>query len=79
VVDKVFELVGDYDNNGSTFTDVGGTDFFVWQSQTGSGTAGVTLEMFSADGDDDGDVDNADLDVWNEHYGHVFGLLNVTT
>ena len=77
VVDKVFELVGDYDGNGIITHEVSGTDFNTWQIQFGSGTTGVTLEMFSADGDDDGDVDGADEDVWDLYYGNTFSLFGV--
>ena len=33
--------------------------------------------MFSADGDDDGDVDGDDLDVWSAHYGNTLSLIGV--
>jgi hypothetical protein len=46
----------------------------MWRSQSGS-TGGV--EQFAADGDDDGDVDADDYNVWSGHYGNTFQSYNV--
>jgi hypothetical protein len=72
VVDKVFELVGDYSGNGTVEVDT--ADYIVWQSQNGS-TGGY--EQFAADGDDDGDVDADDYTVWSQHYGNTLQLVDV--
>jgi len=56
---------------------VNSADFLVWQQQFGSGTMGVTFEQFSADADDDGDVDNDDLAIWSSHLGNTLVLNNV--
>lgn len=55
----MFELLGDYSGNHA----VDAADYVVWQSQNGS--SGV-FEQFVADGDDDGDVDSADYDIWRQ-------------
>jgi hypothetical protein len=36
-----------------------------------------SLEQFSADGDDDDDVDSADYSVWSGHFGNSFQLYDV--
>ncbi|MEX2169341.1 MAG: choice-of-anchor Q domain-containing protein [Pirellulales bacterium] len=68
VVDKVFELVGDY--NGDGVVDSG--DYTVWFDTQGSTT------NLSADGDDDGDVDGDDEDVWGFNFGHTLVVWNVS-
>ncbi len=77
VVDAVFDLLGDYNGDGINNPDDGytsGGDFLTWQQQNGS--TGVP-NQFSADGDDDGDVDAADLTIWQDHYGNFLSLLGV--
>ena len=78
VVDSVFDLLGDFNQDGQTTQDVDGSDFLTWQRQFGSGSVDPSnWELFSADGDDDGDVDGDDLDVWISHYGNTLDLHNV--
>jgi len=36
-----------------------------------------TYEQFSADGDDDGDVDPADYQIWLANFGHTLQLVDV--
>ncbi|MEX0611801.1 MAG: hypothetical protein WD229_06755 [Pirellulales bacterium] len=61
-VDKVFELLGDYNSDGS----VDAADYVIWQ--TGN---------LAADGDDDGDVDGADLAVRNANFGNTLTLTGI--
>jgi len=68
VVDKVFELLGDYNGDGN----VNIADWVVWRNTLGSTT------ILAADGNDDGIVDNDDNGVWGAHFGNTFSLLNVT-
>ncbi len=68
VADDVFELIGDYNNNGITNqqqADVNTADVVVWISQ--NGLMGSNL---AADGNDDGVVNEADCDLWNSHFGN---------
>jgi hypothetical protein len=75
VVDKVFDLLGDYNNDGEAdYGSVSAADYTIWQNQNGSSGG---LEQFSADGDDDGDVDAADYDIWHDNYGHALDLVDV--
>lgn len=71
VVDRVFELVGDYNGDGT----VGAADQTVWND-----TQGATPDPgdITADGDDDGDIDEDDEDVWTAHFGYTFALFNVS-
>lgn len=66
--DKVFELVGDYDGNRS----VGTIDYYAWLSQ--QGLSGTDL---AADGDDDGDVDANDYNLWLQNNGHTLVVSDV--
>jgi hypothetical protein len=71
----VFELAGDANTPGEAgYGSVSAADYTLWQNQNGS--AGV-WEQFSADFDDDGDVDLDDYDVWVANYGNTFELLDV--
>jgi hypothetical protein len=75
VVDAVFDLLGDYNGNGVTTQDNGwveGSDWMIWQQQLGS-----TGPNLSADGDDDGDVDGADLTVHTAHYGNTLEVIGI--
>jgi hypothetical protein len=75
VVDKVFDLLGDYNNDGQAdYGSVSAADYTIWQDQNGSSGA---WEQFSADADDDGDVDQDDYDVWQQNFGHSMQLLDV--
>jgi hypothetical protein len=74
VLDRVFELVGDY--NGDWVTDgVNAADWTVWLNTQGS-TASPTAT--TADGNDDGEVDAADEEVWDDHYGNTLSMTFVT-
>jgi hypothetical protein len=76
-VDKIFELLGNYnvDDNGDTIPDqpaaVTAADYTLWALLNGTSD-------LRADGDDDGDVDLADYDVWEENFGNTLSLLGVT-
>ncbi len=77
VVDAVFDLLGDFDGDGIN-GDVDGSDFLTWQLQNGSGSVDPSnWGLFSADGDDDGDVDAADLAVWSANFGNTLGVIGV--
>ena len=67
VVDKIFDLLGDYNGGRS----VNHFDEDVWQAQVNSSGG---WEEFSADGDDDGDVDQADHDLWLSMLGNTLDL-----
>jgi hypothetical protein len=71
VVDRVFDLLGDYSRDGVVDT----ADYALWANQNGlTGSP----EQFAADGDDDGDVDSNDYSVWSGHYGNTFAMYDVT-
>ncbi|MEX0613041.1 MAG: S8 family serine peptidase [Pirellulales bacterium] len=75
VTDKIFELLGDYNNDGVTdqqAADVDASDWVIWQSQNGQ--SGSDL---AADGDDDGDVDQDDYNVWASNFGTTLMLYGV--
>ncbi|MGL4514777.1 MAG: dockerin type I domain-containing protein [Lacipirellulaceae bacterium] len=74
VIDAVFDLLGDYDGDGVAGGAVNAGDYTVYAEQLGS--VG-NWEQFSADGDDDGDVDSADHAIWSLYYGNTLSLLNV--
>lgn len=61
--DKVFELLGDYNGNGSVDT----ADYIMWRSGS-----------LAADGDDNNSVNNDDYNLWRGHFGNFFSLLGVT-
>jgi hypothetical protein len=67
--DKVFELVGDYNENGVVDT----ADHTNWTNQNGQSGPGL-----SADGDDDGDVDSADYTLWSTHFNITLTLDGVS-
>jgi hypothetical protein len=71
VVDRVFDLLGDYSRDGA----VDSGDYVLWQTQNGSTG---NQEQFAADGDDDGDVDSGDYSVWSSHYGNSFQPYGLT-
>jgi hypothetical protein len=74
VVDAVFDLLGDYSDDGL----VNAADYTVRVDQNGSGSGTpVDWEVYTADGDDDGDVDTADHTVWSTYYGSSLDLFDV--
>ena len=75
VADKVFDLLGDFNHDGQAdFGSVSAADYTLWQNQNGSSGA---WEQFSADADDDGDVDADDYAIWSANFGHTLALFNV--
>ena len=75
VVDKVFELAGDANVPGEAdYGVVSSADYAIWQSQNGLSGG---FEQFSADADDDGDVDQADYDLWSANQGHTLELIDI--
>jgi hypothetical protein len=75
VVDDVFDLLGDYSGDGDPdANNVSSADYMTWQTQNGS--IGE-YEQFAADGDDDGDVDQEDYDIWSQHIGNTLQLSDV--
>jgi hypothetical protein len=68
VIDKTFELVGDYNLSRS----VDAADYVVWQEQNGQTGSGL-----AADGDDDGDVDDSDKAVRDAHFGNTLAVDGV--
>lgn len=79
VVDEVFDLLGDYNDDGQAdHNNVSAADYTIWQDEEGSGSGtSADWELFAADGDDDGDVDQDDYDVWDAHYGNTLDLFDV--
>jgi hypothetical protein len=65
------ELVGDYNGDG----DVGAADYTVWNDTQGSTPDSGAV---TADGDDDGDIDNLDDDVWATFSGNWFDVFDVS-
>ena len=55
---------------------VSSADYTMWQDQNGCSGA---WEQFSADFDDDGDVDQDDYDIWYENWGHTLQLVDLET
>lgn len=51
-------------------------DWTVWDNEFVSPGA---CEAYAADGDDDGDVDMYDEDIWAHNLGHTLQLFNVAT
>jgi hypothetical protein len=75
MADKTFELLGDYNDDGVIGTspaDVDSADYVTWRVQEGE-SGGV----FSADGDDDGDVDDDDYDIWTDYFGNSLMLHSI--
>lgn len=76
VIDEVFDLLGDYNNNGEADAGaVSSADYTLWQDQ--NGLVGLP-EQFSADGDDDGDVDQADYNLWSQYFGKTLQTIGVS-
>ena len=76
MVDEVFDLWGDFDDNGTHQHGDGdgdGGDYFAWLRQYNS--TGTWDDNFSADGDDDGDVDGDDLDFIIDHFGNTLTFV----
>jgi hypothetical protein len=74
--DKVFELMGDYNNDGVTDdqpADVDAADYIIWQNQDGQ--IGSNL---AADGNDDGRVNELDYDVWQGNFGKTLMLWGIS-
>lgn len=74
VVDKVFDLLGDFDGDGDVDPAMPLDDGEIWDNQFSSSGA---WEEFAADGDDDVDVDMYDEDIWAQNLGHTLQLTNV--
>jgi hypothetical protein len=74
--DATFELLGNYklDDDGNGIPDqpaaVTAADFTLWELLEGTSD-------LSADGDDDGDVDQCDYDIWEANFGNTLTLLGV--
>ncbi|MGL4515056.1 MAG: hypothetical protein ACRCT8_18375 [Lacipirellulaceae bacterium] len=49
-------------------------DYTVWRDNLG--LTGVPGQV-AGDGDDDGDVDQVDDDIWSMYYGNTLSLTNV--
>lgn len=67
--DKVFELLGDYNNDGvadQSPSDVDSSDYVIWAKR-----------LPGADGNDDGVVDQDDHTVWTQHFGNTLMLWGV--
>ena len=78
VVDSVFDLLGDANNDGMSDQDTNAADYTVWADQDGSGSGtSADWEIYSADFDDDGDVDTADHAIWSSYYGNSLDLFDV--
>jgi hypothetical protein len=72
VVDKVFELLGDYNNDGEAdYGSATSADYTIWAD-----TLGSTTDL-RADGNDNGIVDQADWQVWYDHFGRTLDIDNV--
>ncbi|MCO6045135.1 hypothetical protein NG895_14585 [Aeoliella sp. ICT_H6.2] len=67
--DTVFELLGDYNLDGTVDSL---SDYTAWRNRLGSTTSLV------ADGDDDGIVDADDNLIRNANFGNTFAISNVT-
>lgn len=75
ILDKVFEVLGDANSDGQAdYYSVSSADYSIWQDQNGSTGA---LEQFSADWDDDGDVDADDYTIWTQNFGNTLTLNNL--
>jgi hypothetical protein len=75
IVDKLSDLLGDANSDGQADANyVSSADDTIWQDQNGSTGA---YEQFSADWDDDGDVDQADYSIWQQNFGHTLQLIDV--
>ncbi len=70
-VDKIFELLGDYDDDGLSNGAVGSEDYTIWRD-----TLGSTTDL-RADGDDNGTVQQADWNVWINHWGNTLTRVGV--
>jgi hypothetical protein len=71
VIDKVFDLIGDFNQDGQTdFGSVSAADYTIWQVQNGSSEA---WEQFSADAD----VDADDYDEWYDNFGNTLTLAGI--
>ena len=77
--DRVFELLGDFDNDGfAGGQSASGSDFMVWQQQNGDGSVDPSeWEKHSADANDDGLVNQVDKNIWSENYGNTLTLHNL--
>jgi len=78
IVDDIFDLLGDFNNDGQAQQGVSGSDFFVWQQQNGSGSqSSSNWNQYTADADDDGDVDQDDKDIWSLYNGNSLSLFDI--
>jgi hypothetical protein len=74
IFDKVFELLGDYNDDGVTDvspSDVDTSDYIVWRN-----TEGSTTDL-RADGNDNGIVDQADYQLWQGYFGWTLMLHGI--
>lgn len=73
--DKVFELLGDYNNDGivDQLAHVDAADYIVWLYHFDQG-----LYHDQVDGNDDGVIDELDYDVWREHFGNTLSLSGIS-
>ncbi len=75
--DEVFKLLGDFNGDGETNQDmVGQDDYSIWDAS--DGVTGQATEAYRADADEDGDVDNDDWQIWQDHLYNTLGHHNVT-
>ncbi len=80
VVDSVFDLIGDFNQDGQSDQDVNAADRTVWQDSNGSGSGAASdWEVYAADGDDDGDVDASDEALRIAYYGNSLDLFDVAS
>jgi hypothetical protein len=76
VVDAVLELLGDYDDVGTTVAG-GGIQYSVTNSDLNLWQATQGTADLRADGDDDGDVDAADQAICSQNLGDTLTLFGV--
>lgn len=77
-LDTVFDLLGDANQDGQAEQDTNAADYTMRVDQMGSGSrSSANGELYTADFDDDGDVDAADQTVWSTYYGNSLDLFNV--
>jgi CSLREA domain-containing protein len=75
IADALFDLLGDGNQDGQAdYNSVSAADYTIWQDQNGS--IG-DYEEFSADFDDDGDVDSADYNLLTANTGHTLQLIDI--
>ena len=71
-VDEVFTLLGNYNGTAADGdASVSFSDFLTWQAQFGQ-------NLTDADGDEDGDVDSDDYDIWAANLDNTLDLIDIT-